>query len=545
MAHSLAEAGPVYRDEVLEIEPHGLEHIVQGERHGKPFHLFTLWMAANLVLATWVIGNLAVGTFGESMVGAFVALALGNLLGAVLLGVLSTFGPRLGVPQMVQSRAAFGLLGNLGPGSLNYLAGIGWFAVNTVYGTFALSRLTHMSYFLALAIMVVGQVILAVYGYNMIHAFERWMSVALVVVFVILAGFTFAHGNLALPFNPKAPVPFGGQTGGFIITVGLALSYAMGWMPFASDYSRYLPKATKPSAVIWWTALGMFIPCVVLEWMGALTVSIAMPAATAANPANAIAYLMPGPLAGLALLAIAVGTACANSLNIYSGAMSALVVRMERSPLNRAIATGVIFGVITAGVLVVANRTLTSEKEAVVATPVVIGAAVLVAIVVATAVRFKLQRWQAAILVGALGGLLAIGGSSPDAAAAQYSNFLLLLSYWISPWVAVVLVDWFFKHRGAYELLSLYDQGGRVKVGLIAWIVGLAVSVPFMNQTFFVGPVPSAVPQLGDLTYLVGFVVAGTFFAVFGRPGDTVPEPSPVPPGPESVNSSDLTYQKA
>lgn len=545
MAHSLAEAGPVYRDEVLEIEPHGLEHIVQGERHGKPFHLFTLWMAANLVLATWVIGNLAVGTFGESMVGAFVALALGNLLGAVLLGVLSTFGPRLGVPQMVQSRAAFGLLGNLGPGSLNYLAGIGWFAVNTVYGTFALSRLTHMSYFLALAIMVVGQVILAVYGYNMIHAFERWMSVALVVVFVILAGFTFAHGNLALPFNPKAPVPFGGQTGGFIITVGLALSYAMGWMPFASDYSRYLPKATKPSAVIWWTALGMFIPCVVLEWMGALTVSIAMPAATAANPANAIAYLMPGPLAGLALLAIAVGTACANSLNIYSGAMSALVVRMERSPLNRAIATGVIFGVITAGVLVIANRTLTSEKEAVVATPVVIGAAVLVAIVVATAVRFKLQRWQAAILVGALGGLLAIGGSSPDAAAAQYSNFLLLLSYWISPWVAVVLVDWFFKHRGAYELLSLYDQGGRVKVGLIAWIVGLAVSVPFMNQTFFVGPVPSAVPQLGDLTYLVGFVVAGTFFAVFGRPGDTVPEPSPVLPGPESVNSSDLTYQKA
>jgi NCS1 family nucleobase:cation symporter-1 len=545
MAHSLAEAGPVYRDEVLEIEPHGLEHIVQGERHGKPFHLFTLWMAANLVLATWVIGNLAVGTFGESMVGAFVALALGNLLGAVLLGVLSTFGPRLGVPQMVQSRAAFGLLGNLGPGSLNYLAGIGWFAVNTVYGTFALSRLTHMSYFLALAIMVVGQVILAVYGYNMIHAFERWMSVALVVVFVILAGFTFVHGNLALPFNPKAPVPFGGQTGGFIITVGLALSYAMGWMPFASDYSRYLPKATKPSAVIWWTALGMFIPCVVLEWMGALTVSIAMPAATAANPANAIAYLMPGPLAGLALLAIAVGTACANSLNIYSGAMSALVVRMERSPLNRAITTGVIFGVVTAGVLIVANRTLTSEKEAVVATPVVIGAAVLVAIVVAVAVRFKLRRWQAAILVGTLGGLLAIGGSSPDAAAAQYSNFLLLLSYWISPWVAVVLVDWFFKHRGAYELRSLYDQGGRVKVGLIAWLVGLAVSVPFMNQTFFVGLVPSAVPQLGDLTYLVGFVVAGTIFAVFGRRGETVPEPSPVAPGQDSINSRDLTDQKA
>ncbi|MGC1183739.1 MAG: cytosine permease, partial [Candidatus Dormiibacterota bacterium] len=308
-------AGHLYKDEVLEIEPQGLEHITQAQRHGRPFQMFTLWMAANLVLATWVIGNLAVGTFGVSMLGAFVALAIGNVLGALLLGLLSTFGPRLGVPQMIQSRAPFGLLGNFGPAGLNYLAGIGWFAVNTVYGTFALAELAHLNYFLSLAIMVVGQVALAVYGHNMIHAFERWMSVALVIVFVILAVFTFKAGNYGLAFNPKAPVPFGGPTGGFIITIGLALSYAMGWMPFASDYSRYLPGKTKPSSIVWWTALGMFIPCLVLEWMGALTVSVAMPAATAANPANAIAFLMPGPLAKVALLAIAVGTACANALN--------------------------------------------------------------------------------------------------------------------------------------------------------------------------------------------------------------------------------------
>ncbi|HVB54361.1 MAG TPA: cytosine permease [Candidatus Acidoferrales bacterium] len=514
---SVAGAGHLYRDEVLEIEPQGLEHITQAQRHGKPFQMFTLWMAANLVLATWVIGNLAVGTFGVSMVGAFVALAIGNLLGALLLGLLSTFGPRLGVPQMIQSRAPFGLLGNFGPAGLNYLAGIGWFAVNTVYGTFALAELAHLNYFLALAIMVVGQVALAVYGHNMIHAFEKWMSVALVVVFLILAVFTFKAGNYGLAFNPKAPVPFGGPTGGFIITIGLALSYAMGWMPFASDYSRYLPRATKPSSIIWWTALGMFIPCLILEWMGALTVSIAMPAATAANPANAIAFLMPGPLSSLALLAIAVGTACANALNIYSGSMSALVVKVERSPLVRAGIAGIIFGGVTAAVLLVANSTLRSEKQPLIALPEVVGAAVLVGLVVAGAVRFRFRRWQAAVVVGALGGLLATGGSNATQAASQYSNFLLLLSYWIGPWVAVVLVDWYFKHRGSYQLQSLYDQGSRVGIGTIAWLVGLAVSVPFMNQSWFVGPIPSAYPQLGDVSYLVSFVVAGAIFAAFGR----------------------------
>ncbi len=525
-------AEPLYRDEVLEIEPHGLEHIVLGERHGKPFHLFTLWMAANLVLATWVVGNIAVGVFGESMMGAFAGLALGTVLGAVLLGLLSTFGPRLGVPQLVQSRGAFGLLGNFGPGALNYLAGIGWFAVNTVYGTFALSQLVHLNYFVALVIMVVGQVALAVYGYNMIHVFERWMSVALGVVFVLLAIFTFSHGNYGLPFNPKAPVPYGGELGGFILTVGLGLSYVMGWMPYASDYSRYLPKTTSPSAIIWWSALGIAIPCIILEWMGALTVSIPMPASDAINPANAIAFLMPGPLAGLALLAIAVGTACANALNIYSGAMSALVVRVEHSPWVRSGIAGAIFALVAAGVLSVANGTLVSQKQAPLAGGIVLAAAVLVGAVVGVAVRFRMKRWQAAILVGVLGGLLSIGGSNPAVAATQYTNFLLLLSYWISPWVAVVIIDWYFKHRGSYQLRALYDQQSTVRVGAIAWLVGLAASVPFMNQSWYVGLVPTNFPQVGDLTYFVGFIVAGVIFAIFGRPtaqGAPDPEPSGTP----------------
>ncbi len=55
-------------------------------------------------------------------------------------------------------------------------------------------------------------------------------------------------------------------------------------------------------------------------------------------------------------------------------------------------------------------------------------------------------------------------------------------------------------------------------MGTIAWAVGLAVSIPFMNQSWYVGPIPSAHPQLGDVSYLVSFVVAGSIFAIFGRP---------------------------
>lgn len=526
---AVAAGTPVYKDDVLEIEPHGLEHIRHAERHGNPFTLFTLWFAANTVLATWIIGNLAVGVFGESMRGALLGLLIGNVAGGVLLGTLSTFGPRLGVPQMIQSRAAFGFLGNFGPGTLNYLAGIGWFAVNTVYGTYALVTLVRLNFFIALAIMVVVQVVLAVYGYNMIHLFERVMSLALGVVFFVLAIFTFSKGNFAAPFNPHASVPFGGEVGGFIITIGLALSYYLGWMPFASDYSRYLPQTTKATRAFLFTFLGSFIPCLALEWMGALTASIAMPAATAANPTSAIAFLMPGPLAGVALIAIVFGTLAANSLNIYSGAMSALVVHADHNPWVKALITGAIFGAALATLLVVSNATLASEQQPTLPVTIIIAAGVIIGVMVAIVVRFPLKRWHAAILVGVLGGLLSTGGSNPAVAAQDYSNFLLLLSYWITPWVAVVVVDWFLKHRRKYQLTTLYSQGTRVRAGALAWLAGLIISIPFWNQAWYVGPVPAHVPQVGDLSYLVSFVIAAVVYAIAGRPASqTEPAPSTV-----------------
>ncbi len=516
MSETASAATQLYKDEVLEIEPHGLEHIIMAERHGRPFSLFTLWFSANLVLATWVVGSISVSVFGESMPGALISLLIGNLIGAALLAALSSWGPHLGVPQMVQSRKAFGFLGNFGPGALNYLAGIGWFAVNTVYGTFALQTLVHLNYYVALAIMVVGQVALAVYGYNMIHAFERYMAILLGITFLLLGIFTFfnPHANYGAAFNPKAFVPYGGELGGFIITITLALGYFMGWMPFASDYSRYLPRETPPQRAFMFTFLGAFIPCLLLEWMGALTMSIPVSHAVAGNPASTIAYLMPGPLAGLALIAIVLGTGCANSLNIYSGAMSALVIRAERSAWTKSISLGVIFAAAVILLLNISNATLASQKQATLPGLEVVGAGIIVGLIVAIAARFPLRRWHAAVLVGLMGGILSTGGSNPLTASTEYTNFLLLLSYWIGPWVGVLMIDWYFQHHGNYDLKDVYDQNRAFRPGAIAWLVGLLVSTLFWNQAWYVGPVPSAHPQVGDLSYFVGFIVAALVYAV-------------------------------
>ena len=90
--------------------------------------------------ATIFVGFLGVWAFGMSFWSTVLAIVLGTGLGAITQGILSTQGPRFGVPQMVLSRLGFGYWGNALPAAINSVTGgIGWFAVNSVSGTLALN----------------------------------------------------------------------------------------------------------------------------------------------------------------------------------------------------------------------------------------------------------------------------------------------------------------------------------------------------------------------------------------------------------------------
>ena len=140
---------------------------------------------------------------------------------------------------MVLSRRGFGYWGNVLPAGINALAGgIGWFAVNSVSGALALNSLTHLPEVLCLLIVVVVQLIVAFLGHNLIHAFERYAFPVLVIIFIIASVWTLAKGN---PGAPHKTIP-----GGFLIEFGATFGYAVGWNPYASDYTRYFKPDTKP-----------------------------------------------------------------------------------------------------------------------------------------------------------------------------------------------------------------------------------------------------------------------------------------------------------
>ena len=128
--------------------------------------------------------------------------------------------------------------GNILPaGIMSITGGIGWFAVNSVSGTFALNSLTKLSTTVCLLIIVAVQVVVAFFGHNLVQAFERYAFPVLAVVFVIASVISLSKSHFGAAGG-------GGGLGAFLLTVATVYGYCAGWNPYAADYSRYMPRDT-------------------------------------------------------------------------------------------------------------------------------------------------------------------------------------------------------------------------------------------------------------------------------------------------------------
>ena len=97
--------------------------------------------------------------------------------------------------------------------------------------------------------------------------------------------------------------------------------------------------------------------------------------------------------------------------------------------------------------------------------------------------------------------------------ATKFENVLLFITYWVPPFAAIQMVDWWRK-RGVMNVQDVLS--GALKPGwdaLIALLVGFGAAVPFMDTSLYVGPASSGWLQGGDIAFGVGFVVALVVYA--------------------------------
>ncbi|TLY05806.1 MAG: cytosine permease, partial [Thaumarchaeota archaeon] len=239
------------------IEELGIEHIPEDRRHGSAGRVFTLWFAANLTIADYVIGVLCVLAFGLTVYQSIPVLILGNALGGLTLGLSAAMGPRLGFPQMLSSRSSFGRRGNYPLGGLNWISTVGWFTVNTILGGEAVLAIwPSFNFYAAMVLLVALQVIIAVYGHDFIHLFEKIMSLILGVLFLGVLLLGLARLDAALSFVPANGSAAAASFGSIGVVLAVSFSYIMAWSPYASDYSRYLPVSTSGKRVALYALIG-------------------------------------------------------------------------------------------------------------------------------------------------------------------------------------------------------------------------------------------------------------------------------------------------
>ena len=443
-----------YGTRITAVEPGGAEFIPLAERHGRPLNLFWTWTSPNFEFATIFVGVLPL-FFGESFTEGALAIILGTGLGSLSMAVLSARGPAHGVPQMILSRVSFGRFGNILPAGVNALvAGVGWFAVNSVSGTLALSALTGWHEVPCLLLITVAQIAIAFFGHNLVHSFERIAFPLLAVVFVVVAVVLLSESH------PAQLNGGGGGIGGFLLTLGATFGYAAGWNPYAADYTRYLKQNENKRAVGLWAGLGVFLSCVLLELAGTAAATLAVPNNLwNDDPTKAFILHLTPWLGDITLVCIAIGAVCANALNVYSGSMSFMALGIK--------------------------------------------------------IPLSARRALVAVVFGVAGFFLAWSGLSD--AGAKYNNFLLVIAYWIGPWLGVFLTDQLLR-RGQDVDRLLFDKAHKPIAGVLAMAGAMAVSIPlFSNQTDFVGALAKHHPDLGDLTFEVGFVLATVFYWLLYR----------------------------
>jgi NCS1 family nucleobase:cation symporter-1 len=319
----------------LAIETHGIKPIPEDNRYGTPRRLFTVWFAPQMNMTGVFTGSLAI-VFGLGFWLGLLAMVIGTVLGSLPVAYLSTWGPRTGTGQLPASRMAFGATVVL-PAIVQWLSSIAWDGLVGLFGGEALAALLHIPFWVGVLIVLALQGAVGVFGYELIHRVEAVMTVVLVITFAVLT-IKLLSGNHQIVTPPT--VHHGALAGSFVLEVTVALSLAISWASYASDYSRYLPASTPRKPVFWYSLGGIVLGYICIQAIG-----IAGAKALGAETAVGVRDIMGGGFLGaLALVVIALASVGSNVMNDYSGSLALQTVGVRvRRPVSALVVTVIAF----------------------------------------------------------------------------------------------------------------------------------------------------------------------------------------------------------
>jgi nucleobase:cation symporter-1, NCS1 family len=438
------------------IEVNSIQPIPDSQRHGTVGQQWRLWYACNANFFCIVLGSFAV-LLGLNLFWALVAIVVGSVIGGVLTALHAVQGPRLGVPQLIQSRGQFGFYFGVVLFLMGILLDVGFMGGGLVVGAQSLQEaVPGLPVQAWIVIFAVPAVALAVWGYNLIHAVQPYLVVIMTGVFLAMVGLIIASGDhlaKGMAGLHLASFPI------FLVVVGLFFMNQLSWAIYVSDYSRYMPRNTSGPRIFTAVAVGSTVSTVAFCALGAWVAAIAP---TAASPVTVIASVAGKWVLWFSALSLFAGA----GMNAYTGMLSWEAIRSTWQQVRLSRAARVI------GVLLIS----------------------------AIALVLALLGWKSFVN--------------------SFSNFLDVLLFVFVPWSLINLVDFYLVQHEHYDVKAFFNPrgiyGGFRWVAVIPYLVAVGAELLFVDQTDLKGPLVNALGG-ADISWIVGGVVAAVGYLIAVR----------------------------
>jgi NCS1 family nucleobase:cation symporter-1 len=328
--------------------------------------------------------------------------------------------------------------------------------------------------------VTVPATVLAILGHDWMHRSFKWALFLSLPLYGLVTLAVLMHWvpDAPLPLlaaGEVAPAPLGFNWTGFITQFAAAASYNIAYAPYVSDYSRYLPKNTPSGKLIAVVFLGASLS-------GAWMIAVGGWLADHLHATDVLVALKQvgntvSPLVGVVVVVVTIlAFLPVIAMNIYSAKLTTLtcvdsIKHIEPTRKARILAIGF-------------------------------------------------------VILLQLGVALSIQGS--DTGLSVLGIYLVVMLYFLVPWTAVNLTDYFFVRRGRYAIPhfftphnTLYGSWGMR--GIASYAIGFVAMIPFFyifdgvaQKEVYVGPLAKALGNI-DVAWLVGLIVSGLAYYWLSR----------------------------
>ncbi|WPH01647.1 Hypothetical protein R9X50_00449700 [Acrodontium crateriforme] len=453
------------------LETRGMQRVPPQARHDSKgttwLNISMMWFGINCAANNVTLGMLGPTVFTLSFTDSAICGVLGGIVGSIPVAYVAIFGPRSGNRTMVFSRYIMGWYPSKLIVVLTLIGLLGYCIIDGVVAGQILSAVSangSLSIIVGIVIVAIITWFVTTFGYGAFQIYERYAWLPQLIVCCILAG--VAGPKFDLTGNPSANLPWLTLAGNRLSFFSINFSAAITYTDLAADYFVYMAEDTPRRNIVLGTLAGLWASFTFMFILGN-----GLASGIATNPAWSDAYevsqgaliveaLKPlGPFGSFCSVVIAIGLVANIVAPTYSAGLDFQALGRYIEPVPRVILNTVCVVIWT--VCAIAGRANLAEI---------------------------------------------------------FTNFLALMGYWVSIWLAIVVEEHliFRKYKKLGWDWEAWNDRSKMPFGIaaiVAFLIGWAGAILCMAQVWYIGPLSKAAFGAGggDMGNYVGF--AWTAFA--------------------------------